>query len=335
MTRTNFRLTAICVSAVAAIAAPLGCSSGSGVDTTTYCGKVAVTYCGNIMACCTGEERAAQLGELNVNDESKCQKDMATACEIQLAQTLWAVEQGTVEYDDALATKCLDAMKKPADACAVVAEVAPWAEACKEGAFKGKVAKGSECHFSVECVEGASCNSAKKCEAPPAEGERCDFTCAEGLYCKSHKCVKQRGSGEVCTSSSECAANLFCDKVNASDTDKKCQALKAVGATCTSDAQCETGDCGYGTCSLDGADCTTDFECDFLCVKSGDSCNSSFDCWDQFCETSGTVCTSSDDCSTGEQCIDDTCDTTVEEPTCDNRRCAAKPLKTFDYCSIM
>ena len=330
MIRNVFRLTAISAAAAAALAT--GCGGGPTVDTTTYCGKAAVVVCANMFACCTGEERAAKLGELNVNDENKCQQDMAVSCEISLATTLYAVDKGTVKYDEPTATQCIDAMKHPDKECALVADVAPYADACKDSPFQGTIAAGSECNWSFECVKGASCDSGK-CKAPPAEGENCSVTCAEGLYCKTGKCAQLLASGTVCTSSYECQTSLYCGLPTTTATEKKCLALKAAGTECTADSECDTSDCGSGTCSSDGSSCTSDWDCDGTCKKAGTSCTSDWNCSTSYCEKSGTTCTSATQCdtATNEQCIDDTC----VDATCGSRKCASKPLVTFDYCKLV
>ncbi|HEY3444836.1 MAG TPA: hypothetical protein VGK67_00675 [Myxococcales bacterium] len=324
MTRNLFRFTATCSAVVAALAAPFGCAGGGGpapVDTTTYCGKAAVMYCANVMACCTGAERAAQVGEENVNDEAWCQHDKAMACEINLAETYYAIDKGTVKYVEAKATKCIDAMKRPTGECAVVADVAPWADACKESPFEGQVAADGECRWSMECVKGSSCVYGK-CKAPPAEGENCSLSCAEGLYCKAGKCAKDLASGATCTSTSECGMNLYCDKT--------CMALKSQGTACTANAQCDSNDCGYGTCTSDGSSCSSNFDCDGVCKKSGDTCYSDYTCG-SYCASSGTDCNTDADCNvaTSEKCLDDTC-----EASCGGRVCAAKALDTYNYCKM-
>lgn len=320
-------------SIVLAAVAPVGCAGGSSappVDTTTYCGKAAVVYCANMMACCTGEQRAAKVGEENVNDMAWCQHDMATSCEISMANTLWAKEKGTVSYDESKATSCIDAMKKPEKACYAVADTAPWTDACKDPAFTGTVAADGECHWTFECQKGSTCDGGK-CKAPPAENEKCSSTCAEGLYCKASKCVKLLASGAVCTSTYECEANLYCGLPTATATEKKCQALKAQGDACTADSECDSGDCGSGACSTDGSSCTSDLSCDGTCKKGGDTCYSDWSC-SSYCEKSGKECYSDSECdtATSEQCVDDTCET----GKCNGRVCAAKPLKTYDYCSM-
>ena len=113
------------------------------------------------------------------------------------------------------------------------------------------------------CVRDATCQTATAggnatCVAQPsnlAEGATCydpkaptSFgRCASGLACKGgtgsgtvSKCAKRGATGDACTSSGECTADLSCVA-------KACAAPQPEGAACTNGSECASGACASET----------------------------------------------------------------------------------------
>ncbi len=99
---------------------------------------------------------------------------------------------------------------------------------------------GLECVFFVEPDEHGL--QSWKCRPPGDEGEPCDVSCKDGLYCQSLKkrCTRWSERGEPCDDLHACAAGLIC----ASGT---CQPSPGLGEPCV--GTCEIGlDCVEGAC---------------------------------------------------------------------------------------
>ncbi len=88
-------------------------------------------------------------------------------------------------------------------------------------------------------------------------GDACEvYGCKAGLYCTGGACAQQRTAGQPCdpTDFGACEEGTRCDL----DT-SECVALRAAGATCTANADCESGTCRGDVCAINNA---TDAVCD-------------------------------------------------------------------------
>lgn len=79
---------------------------------------------------------------------------------------------------------------------------------------KPRVPAGGDCFGFDDCVSGLVCSPDNKCGTPPAEGEACTGTCADGLVCEASVCAKAPVEGEPCSMNGECAEGLGCGDSN-------------------------------------------------------------------------------------------------------------------------
>jgi hypothetical protein len=311
---------------LALLAAPLaGCPSSTDIP---YCSKSAIAECRDMFDCCSGAQRETALGSENVNDQDKCKHDMEAICEQSLAKYLYAVEQGTVTYDETKGDACIKAYEHPDGQCSTFSDTSAADGVCKDIPFEGKQAVGSACHWDFECVTDSYCK-VDTCTALAQSGESCLFvSCASGLYCSVTgtslgTCASLKGQGDTCSSTLECQTGLYCDT--------QCKSPLSAGSVCTSNSVCDSGSCSTGTCSGTSQPCESDSSCYGKCTHGGAMCQQTYDCGN-VCATSGNSCYSSASCNTAtnEQCVADTC----KPSTCTGRTCAPKSLVELDYCPL-
>lgn len=144
-----------------------------------------------------------------------------------------SVANGAVEFDQAQAQACLDALTS--QSCG--AHEAPPA-ACLD-ALTGTRADAAECFSDAECISGscllpacgvACCAGTCNATPPPgaAEGAACGPRCAAGLYCSNgstHVCTAPGTAGAPCEGDYQCVAGLVCG-------DATCRAPAVEGAPC-------------------------------------------------------------------------------------------------------
>jgi hypothetical protein len=157
------------------------------------------------------------------------------------------VASGKVTYDGALARTCIDAIKGVSSCARSTLATVDVNVPCDK-VFTGTVAAGGDCFFKEECVGGGACLTASSCSSgqccvgtcqPPKVivplGGDCSTSaqsCATGTVCVSEAtsgartCQKPVAAGGTCTSSSVCAAGLYCDMGST------CQRLVATGGIC-------------------------------------------------------------------------------------------------------
>jgi hypothetical protein len=118
---------------------------------------------------------------------------------------------------------------------------------------------GDPCQATNDCLEELVCavphDSPQTCQSPSREGESCqDVICDPSdvdLYCGSETesptglstklCKRKLGMGEICTSSTQCRKDLWCDYVTT--TAKTCAEKRADGLPCETSAQCRSAKC--------------------------------------------------------------------------------------------
>lgn len=170
-----------------------------------------------------------------------------------------AVEAGRMEFDADAAQACLETIAALPCEGNLIEQIlffqgpsaAP--EPCQD-VFVGKVRNYDPCMNSEECEgDNAVCGFSPTCQDaccvgacrdlgdPPAIGEACTGSCAEGAYCAfdpmsgAQTCAKRRPAGQSCADdSSACEGGLFCDF----NGDPVCRKLLAAGASCEGDWQC-------------------------------------------------------------------------------------------------
>jgi hypothetical protein len=316
---------------VAALIA-IGCG-GSGVDInsteSTVCSEVAEVACHNLYQCCTEGEIEMFLGVGEPRTELQCRDDVRRACERSTASLQHSIKEGRVRFEPEVMNNCLQSLVAPDGTCAEVVEALPWTEACMNTAWIGTVAVEGECQFSHECAGApdAFCAPTRKCVAKPGHGQPCGSGCASDFYCSAGICQPRLPAGGVCTSTVECAEDLFCDTTQVMPV---CTARGGAGAPCTGSSACESGTCIPGSCAgTIGDSCFEDTDCFGRCADDGSFCNDASDCAIGTCMMSGFSCSTPTSCGTSDtcifpvQCLPGDC---VGDPVC------SVPQITVDYC---
>jgi hypothetical protein len=185
---------------------------------------------------------------------------------------------------------------------------------------------GASCTSGMtRCAAGYYCDSSSdKCTAQKPSGQTCSSTdqCATGLVCNSYTCGAGIAQGQQCYNSgsgSGCALGLYCDA-----TQYQCLAAKAIGATCTSTAECQ--DTAY--CDPTSSHCAARPSVGQQCgTMGGSACQTGLACLPRgSCTPQGTV---------GSLCASTTAcqDTLICDPT--SAKCATEPTKApeGDFCN--
>ena len=200
------------------------CGSGT-VTSAGFPGAFARAVC-QVQAKCR-----AEAGYL----EQQCETDAASLYAPDLSKALAA---GKSAFDPQQAQICLDGLR--ARGCE---RTAPEVDQACERTVTGTVAQGVACSWVFECATGrcepdgpGACPA--KCGAVSAEGASCAAAPCDlraGLRCINNVCAKLHAVDQKCSSSSDCAAGLFCDGLG------KCALRAAAQASCDSGEQCAAG----------------------------------------------------------------------------------------------
>lgn len=168
--------------------------------------------------------------------------------------------------------------KKPGESCAEsndcaaseegLVECVSWSVALPDGGSS----KGEQCTLFRPATAGDSCDYAgpthpsivgacyeglgalrcdpgtKTCQAARTLGASCTSgTCVEGAFCDTvngaDKCEPKRIAGQACREDTDCAAELYCDRVA-----QACAAKKAAGALCQAWWECTSMMCEGSKC---------------------------------------------------------------------------------------
>jgi len=297
-----------------------------GVSESNLCSVIADVACYNMFRCCTGAQIEDALGLTQSTTVSECRRDVKLTCEDQLTPVFWSVDRGATVINTAMYENCLEAMTAPKEGCFLHQTDYPWQTLCDQTMFQGVLAVGLQCFYDHECQPNHYCGSDAKCRALPTVGQPCpQFLCATGLFCSwsSGDCEALRAAGAACDTDSECQAGLFC---GASGTNYTCQVQKMLGVGCESDWECSTGYCIPGVCA-NGDPCYTDSQCGGFCSASGNSCYDDYDC-DRYCQLAGYYCSSDLDCpDPGDSCPPNTC-----EGSCNGQPVCGEQYLVVDYC---
>ena len=142
---------------------------------------------------------------------------------------------GRIEYDSAAAGDCIAALEGLSCSQYASASVAD-VSSCRPFII-AKVGDGGGCAQDYECTsdncvgatQSGGTSTDGECKPLPTAGQSCDDNCADGLYCG----------------------------YDTSTGMEVCQALKADGAQCTFDRECESDYCDEATdtCATEAARC--------------------------------------------------------------------------------
>jgi len=294
------------------------------------CSQIAAVACYNMYTCCSEGEIEDRLGVTDPRTEAQCNDDLTRLCERDIASYTFSIANGRVTFDGKTLDDCLKALIAPADTCATIASVLPWADACMDSAWVGAVADGGTCDYPYECASLDSyCAPNRTCTAKPTQGQPCiSAGCATGLYCSSMgTCQPQAGENQPCTTTGQCLKDLFCDF---SATMPVCTALRDGGQPCTGNQTCKSSQCVPGTCAITGNSCYTNSNCYMHCANSTSYCTQDSSCGTGMCSMTATYCTVPTDC-TG---VGNTCVFPIKcvTGTCQGNPVCADAHLTVDYC---
>lgn len=316
------------------VVAAVGCGGddGVGIDTSqsNVCDEIAEVACHNLYNCCTEHEIQVFLRVSEPRTQVQCREDVRVSCERDIAPLNFSIEQNRLRFDPNLMNNCLASIVAPDATCAEVVAELPWAEACMDSAWVGTVPVEGECRYNHECAGApdAFCAPNQKCTARPGHGQACGAGCAQDFYCASGICQPRLPAGGVCTSTSQCVDELFCDTAA---TMPVCTARQPGGSTCTGDSGCESFECIPGVCAGPSpSSCYRDTDCSGRCADDGSFCSGPSSCASGTCQTSGAFCSTPTSCGLADVCIFPVAcvpGDCVGDPVCSSAQI------TIDYCT--
>ncbi len=212
-----------------------------------------------------------------------------------------------------------------------------------KGGISGNVVNGGKCTSdsmceSGNCKAGVCCLSGKACcsEDYDCDGAKCDLSlfyclpktpngqsCSLNSNCLSNNCyngVCCQDGKICCTANSQCSSGFTCNSLYNYCVESPVT-KKTNGQSCSSNSDCESGNCGNGVCCSSGKICCkTNSECglgarcgstEYYCIQTkmpGAACSSNLDCMTEYCNNgiccaSGkTCCTANSQCPSGQIC---------------------------------
>jgi hypothetical protein len=188
MTKPSFRH-ALAILLLAASATSASCGSDD-PDLASVPGGLAQAVCGKIYQCCSAAERTGNA--LSGGDQKSCEATASGLVSLGIASVKSSVDKGRVVYHADKMSVCLEKLRAldcPA-ARMTSLEENPIPECA--AAFEGKVALGSACADSGECVT-------RYCDAGGADEGKCAATKADGQPCQlDPECTNGECAGGVC-----------------------------------------------------------------------------------------------------------------------------------------
>jgi hypothetical protein len=222
---------------VSALLVGCGGDDGSGgfVDLDNLGLELAGGSCSKQFSCCTDAEIMAQYMGITydghaIETEDQC-VEFSNAVFSSLAITGYrdSIEKGRMEYDGAAAADCIAAIESLSCAQYGADDIVLTQLGCRPFLI-AKVADTGACAHDYECTSD-NCEGERNplggtptdgvCKPMPTEGQDCDDDCVAGLYCGT----------------------------DLSSSGKKCHPLKADGAQCNLDDECETDNCEMRMCA--------------------------------------------------------------------------------------
>jgi hypothetical protein len=108
--------------------------------------------------------------------------------------------------------------------------------------------------YICDTADGLRCSSSGTCTALLAVGQACYYSsdCVRSAYCDStDHCSSRVSAGAACKGQDdECVAGYYCPDTSP----RACTSQLSLGAACTSDAMCSSGNCESSTCKPNLAD---------------------------------------------------------------------------------
>lgn len=314
----------------------VGCGGDSGVDINAnednVCGEIAEVACHNMYQCCAEGEIEDFLNVSEPRTELQCRDDVKVLCERRAGTLQYSLDQGRVRFDKQIMNDCLQALVAPDNTCSTVVSMLPWTEACMNSAWVGTVQTDGACFFAHDCAGAPDsfCAPNQKCQPRSTAGMPCGSGCASAFFCQTGVCAPRVAAGGMCTSTTQCQKDLFCDL--AATPTPVCTAKAPGGAPCTSSAGCASNQCIPGTCMGTSSTCFRDTDCSMRCSNSGAFCTTAANCGAGACSVGNNTCTSNTQCVAGggdtcvfpNQCLPGDC---IGDPVC-----TAQTI-TVDYCT--
>jgi hypothetical protein len=264
-------------------------------------------------------------------DQTTCAGATAT----NLSQITADVSAGTIQYDAAAASDCLNAFASLGCNRSDQPDKTP--QSCSD-AFKGTIADGAACFINQECVSqkcnvGSCAQGAMCCQGtcgatvpPIPAGGDCSgqsSSCVGGTFCQtgagatSATCAARVAEGQPCMSVDECLVGLACH-FDAATASGVCERFPAEGETCD---PTQLG-CNASTDFCDQATkkCVHDLAVGDPC-PSGNGCVSYARCDTarMVCVARGAVggpCASQSDCLGSLACTNGACALKAPAPVC-------------------
>jgi hypothetical protein len=210
----------------------VGCGGGGGTTEIDNLGmELATTGCGKQFDCCTDAEIMQQYMGITFNGQPITTEDQcvefSNAIFTGLAVTQYkdSIAMGRAEYDGEAAADCIDALDSLSCTQYGTGESDTLSEACRPFILP-KVADGGGCTADYECTSN-NCEGAINqpsgpdtdgmCKPMPSAGQRCDDSCAKGLYCGYDQsagmdvCLARKADGTQCNVADECASD-YCER---------------------------------------------------------------------------------------------------------------------------
>jgi hypothetical protein len=203
----------------------LACSSKDLVTAAAFPAEFGKAVC-QVQSPCRGE-----AGYL----EQQCEDEASSVYAGDLAK---AIAAGRATFDAQQAQACLDGLH--ARKCG---RTPPEVDQACERAVRGTVAAGGSCEWLFECASGrcepesaGSCPA--KCITAAGVGQSCNAGPCDlraGLRCIDNVCSQLHTVDQKCSSSTDCAIDLYCDGFN------KCSVRAFEQASCQTDEECADG----------------------------------------------------------------------------------------------
>lgn len=243
----------------------LGCAEDSGADADggeptldTLATAEASILCGKVFACCPGgtdDGKPADPEEesfhLEFKDEASCNAVLVQIIRSEIAFD--GKEDWWVEVDGARVPLGDRATIDPdlARRCETEMRAANEASACSQVTAEGAAILRDDriCEWAVggPVGEGGSCTVYSGADDP--EGERDGGVCRPGLSCFEGLCRAPQGEGAACNDNDDCLESFICGD------DGLCRpapAPRALGESCTLQAECGLDECVNGVCETGG-----------------------------------------------------------------------------------
>jgi hypothetical protein len=195
--------------------------------------------------------------------EAACSPDVVSYCQAADAEACidsqdeFCHDLVPDDFADSNGDACIEAVAKAykdgnlnEDELAVVLRLG---EPCNE-LIVGPAEEGERCQELNDCDTSSGLQCILKsdsddgvCEIPEVVGggEDCEAdqkTCMPGFYCNGENCLAAKAVGRTCTIQAECDEDGFCDE-------GMCVERLPVGSACNADHECSAGLCYEGECT--------------------------------------------------------------------------------------